>query len=179
MVLGWLYATLPREQVAKMEIYTFGNAANHFSCPGSLNGGGVLKHVEHYVNTREFVARFGVIFFRGVSNIAANGPQAHPLDWWSWLSRTAAQPANSQTLRARFVGKMFMRDASGHQLNQHYLHEMFAVDDNSFVSSVADESNFDDDRDVSNGTATAATTGDLLRDRSRLWQYRGGHSPED
>jgi hypothetical protein len=33
MVLDWLLQELPQDQLAKLEIYTFGNAANHFNNP--------------------------------------------------------------------------------------------------------------------------------------------------
>ncbi|KAJ4523685.1 hypothetical protein HRR83_000332 [Exophiala dermatitidis] len=109
MVLDWLYATVAAEQVRKLEVYTFGNAANHWNAPviskvsppeptntvvdGVINnnsnsstscrpssssrlveagaGGGdrdqngrVIKYIEHYANTGDYVSRFGILHFR-------------------------------------------------------------------------------------------------------------------
>ncbi|KAG9772084.1 hypothetical protein ABEF93_002579 [Exophiala dermatitidis] len=111
MVLDWLYATVAAEQIRKLEVYTFGNAANHWNAPviskvspsaptnivvdgvtdGNSNsnsntsgrpssssrlvepgaGGGdrdqngrVIKYIEHYANTGDYVSRFGILHFR-------------------------------------------------------------------------------------------------------------------
>jgi hypothetical protein len=68
MVLDWLYATMSRDQVAKLELFTFGNAGNHWNCPvdGGTGGvaGRVIRHVEHYANSGDWVARFGILHFR-------------------------------------------------------------------------------------------------------------------
>ncbi|EXJ92882.1 hypothetical protein A1O3_01436 [Capronia epimyces CBS 606.96] len=99
MVLDWLYATVAAEQIRKLEVYTFGNAANHWNAPvitvtdetdgntasatavsatsapasaglgATLDGdpaqsGRVVKHIEHYANTGDYVSRFGILHFR-------------------------------------------------------------------------------------------------------------------
>ncbi|KAL2434886.1 hypothetical protein ABEF95_010088 [Exophiala dermatitidis] len=106
MVLDWLYATVAAEQIRKLEVYTFGNAANHWNAPviskgspvapaptstvvdGMTNGtsgrpssssrlvdagagggdrdqnGRVIKYIEHYANTGDYVSRFGILHFR-------------------------------------------------------------------------------------------------------------------
>ncbi|KIX02811.1 uncharacterized protein Z518_08754 [Rhinocladiella mackenziei CBS 650.93] len=78
MVLDWLYTTVAAEQLQKLEIYTFGNAANHWNAPviSTLGDGGergengdnakdrIVKHIEHYANTRDYVSRFGILHFR-------------------------------------------------------------------------------------------------------------------
>jgi hypothetical protein len=68
MVLDWLYATMSREQVAKLEVFTFGNAGNHWNCPVDTGKAGVegrvIRHMEHYANSGDWVARFGILHFR-------------------------------------------------------------------------------------------------------------------
>ena len=87
LVLDWLYDTVPAEQLRKLEIYTFGNAANHWNAPivsslksngtdpksitnsDCVNGNGstnqrVIQHIEHYANEGDYVSKFGILHFR-------------------------------------------------------------------------------------------------------------------
>jgi hypothetical protein len=118
LILDWLLAEVPQQYLRQLEVYTFGNAANHFnnpqrnvlpSLPGSAanplpNGlrsldTGVLKaigHIEHYANQGDFVAQIGVLNYTSIAN--------------------------------RYMGRVFKSPYSGHLLNQHYLHEMFPLD---------------------------------------------------
>lgn len=114
LVLDWLLADAPREAVQKLEIYTFGNAANHFNNPlndavdgkslmKSLQSGSsdilqtrVLAHIEHFANIYDSVAEFGVINFIKESE--------------NW-----------------FAGSVFQRDRCGHMMNQHYLNSLFPL----------------------------------------------------
>jgi hypothetical protein len=101
-------------------VYTFGNAANHFNNPqrgspskymsaASHNGAGIrpfrvhraIGHIEHYANQGDFVSEIGVL----------NSVHA------------------GESVRNRFIGRVFISPGSGHLLNQHYLHQMFALDD--------------------------------------------------
>lgn len=124
MVVDWLLADLPESALSKLEIYTFGNAANHFNNPvrrsahdGVLcvNGNGELKdyyraipHIEHYANNGDFVSRFGVLNFA-----KKHGDQ----------------------MENRFVGQIFERNGNGHMLNQHYLDTMFAMKGNKVAEN--------------------------------------------
>lgn len=74
MVLDWLMATMPHSAIAKIEVYTFGNASNHWNCPEIGPGRRVIEHVEHYANTNDWVSRFGVLYFSGVG-----GSRGQPL----------------------------------------------------------------------------------------------------
>ncbi|KAF7541838.1 hypothetical protein G7054_g328 [Neopestalotiopsis clavispora] len=185
LVLDWLLQELPQDLLAKLEVYTFGCAANHFNNPhkhknsqgkNKTNGNGVLAtpspvtgaalsespidlktsslskkstnewsdsngagtgqgfavkhysneephhsngapirttsdrvigHIEHYAHTTDFVALWGVLHL--VTNIRAS--QMIP----------------------RFMGYVFSRTSTrgGHQLNQHYLEEMFPLERNA------------------------------------------------
>lgn len=87
LVLDWLYDTVDAEKLRKLEVYTFGNAANHWNAPvvsskvlngespgsttssGGMNQNGaisqrVVRHIEHYANEGDYVSKFGVLHFR-------------------------------------------------------------------------------------------------------------------
>ncbi|KAL7276729.1 hypothetical protein RUND412_000266 [Rhizina undulata] len=123
--LDTLFADLPSTAFTKLEIYTFGCAANHFNNPirGPLartrrNIPAIdtappyerhIRYIEHYCNENDFVARFGALHFAKdkVSN--------------------------------RFVGRMFeWKGKTGHLMNQHYLDPMFGSDNSEFLSQVVD-----------------------------------------
>lgn len=100
--------------VAKLEIFTFGNAARRFNnplrnqhyTPNEENNGGrgdrVIKYIEHYANSEDFVANIGVLNF--------TSPSAQPY-------------ADGNA----FYGPVYIREGSGHLLNMHYLDKMFPM----------------------------------------------------
>ncbi|KAL4892704.1 hypothetical protein BDV59DRAFT_202451 [Aspergillus ambiguus] len=100
-IIDWLYGELTNEELRKLEIYTFGNAARHFRNPPIRAGSEetVLQYIEHYANDGDFVANIGVLQFT------------------SLIARYTATDA--------FSGKIFRRQGSGHLLNMHYLDTMF------------------------------------------------------
>lgn len=131
-ILDWLLSDLSSDIVGKLEIFTFGNAARRFSNPllnsaqeatvngEPVNGRGerVIKYIEHYANSDDFVANIGVLGF--------TSPSAQPY--------ADGNP---------FFGPVFTRTGSGHLLNMHYLDTMFPfvngrVDDegNEFMNCV-------------------------------------------
>jgi hypothetical protein len=129
MVLDLLFADMPVENIAKLEIYTFGCAASHFNNPlraidprSPTAKARVIRHIEHYANSDDLVTRWGVLY-----NICAS-------------------PNNT------FMGKVFVRrNASGHLLNQHYLSNMFPlpgenIDGPSFLDQVVDVHEVVDER---------------------------------
>ena len=73
MALDWCFATIGHKELAKLEVYTFGNASNHFNSPRNSAGRRLIQHIEHYANRNDWVARFGVLAFRGIER---NEPQA-------------------------------------------------------------------------------------------------------
>jgi hypothetical protein len=115
-ILDWLLADLSTDIMAKLEIFTFGNAARHFNNPllvdppnnpdQSKGGPGkrVIKHIEHYANSEDLVANIGVLKF--------TSPQAQPY-------------ADGNA----FAGEVFTRLGTGHLLNMHYLDTMFRMVD--------------------------------------------------
>lgn len=106
-ILDQLFTEVSAEDAGKLEIYTFGNAAEHFSNPlcgrsGSFSGRPkrIISHIEHYANGEDMVTRWGVLY--SVKNLINN----------------------------RFCGQVFVHQgASGHMLNQHYLGTMFPLPD--------------------------------------------------
>lgn len=105
--------------LAKLEIYTFGNAANHFNNPHkhlrsqeralSLQTrarrpeqGKAIHHIEHYVHTFDFVSKWGILNF------------LHP-------KKTCPE-------MPRFMGRVFQREGKGHLFNLHYLDSMFPLE---------------------------------------------------
>ncbi|GAB7364254.1 hypothetical protein MBLNU230_g4802t1 [Neophaeotheca triangularis] len=138
LIVDWLLSELSQDVLSKLEVYTFGNAANHFNSPLRRTGtegqvpsnpasqtphlaprnastrpnpsaptpaspanppARVIPHIEHYANSTDFVARWGVLHFACAED--------------------------------RYVGKIFVRAGSGHLMNQHYLDNMFQLEDSS------------------------------------------------
>ncbi|KAF2432871.1 hypothetical protein EJ08DRAFT_100039 [Tothia fuscella] len=100
LIMDWLFAECSRFQLRRMEIYTFGCAANHFNNPDyhetdgdQVTDGKCIEHIEHYANLGDFVSQIGVLNYTRVAN--------------------------------RYMGRLFLSPDSGHLLNQHYLHTMF------------------------------------------------------
>ncbi|KAB8224869.1 hypothetical protein BDV33DRAFT_164850 [Aspergillus novoparasiticus] len=199
LIIDWLLDELPENVLRKLEVYTFGNAANHFNNPyKSLLGSGQtpardstisdqdalvqaeksVLHIEHYVNAFDFVCVWGVLQFARVPN--------------------------------RYMGRIFVRSGSGHQLNQHYLNTMFTLgpdrrvlDTNKFMEMrartveykkilpthvrhernevfVTNKRPSDRDRTILSGLENQHEQRPLkVKDLSRLWQYRNGGSPVD
>ncbi|KAF8935961.1 hypothetical protein BGZ58_004697 [Dissophora ornata] len=57
-VVDRLIATEDKQTVGKLEVYTFGSAANHF------NGDESVRHIEHFANEGDFVAQTGVLAYK-------------------------------------------------------------------------------------------------------------------
>ncbi|RUP44876.1 hypothetical protein BC936DRAFT_148908 [Jimgerdemannia flammicorona] len=58
MVVDRLLTTLPEDAVRKLEVYTFGSAANHMH-----DGNGLIRHIEHFANGGDFVSQTGVLAY--------------------------------------------------------------------------------------------------------------------
>ena len=190
LVLDWLFATVSQELLEGIEVYTFGSAANHFNSPTMRNGGRIIRHIEHYANMGDYVSRFGILNFRSL-------PWKTKIN--NKVSRTLVQKQKGQ-----YVGKLFVRQQSGHQLNGNYLDNLFEMDencdgqltvvkeDNEYMSANVDEflwQNYDalgrlDDRTIWDATGqwgANVQNGSSVRikEHSRLWLYRNGLSPAD
>lgn len=196
LVIDWLLDELPQDLLHQLEVYTFGNAANHFNnphctCPASTEVDNSnrdpstrrsIGYIEHYANAEDVVSWLGVLQFANIPN--------------------------------RYLGRLFVRPGSGHLMNQHYLDNMFTLgsnrrvlDSNPFMDmKVEMKSNItierkgegsgpsgDSDEPTEETLFPIAKSGSLLRngvaideedvqalrvkDFSRLWQYRNGGSP--
>ncbi|RMY84471.1 hypothetical protein D0862_11412 [Hortaea werneckii] len=114
--IGLTRTQVPQTLLSQLEIYTFGNAANHFNNPhwdlrtylSNINAETQrdhtiksIGHIEHYAHSGDFVAQWGILNFTKVAN--------------------------------RFMGRVFERPGDGHLLNQHYLNAMFPLGDDGTV----------------------------------------------
>ncbi|KAJ5676499.1 uncharacterized protein N7477_002132 [Penicillium maclennaniae] len=182
LIIDWLLNEIPQDLVAKLEVYTFGNAANHFNNPRRTwrceNGdrssiqraNRSIGYIEHYANAADPVSWLGVLRFANIPN--------------------------------RYMGRLFVRPGSGHLLNQHYLDNMFTLGPDMTVL----ESNpfMDMEVDTKSDMVPGETVHDSeaedreetlfpvpriesyhhdrrplrVKDFSRLWAYRNGGSPE-
>ena len=122
MLVDWLLNEVPQDLLQYLEVYTFGNIANHFNNPyrdalSSAAAGSyavnesadplkihnrAISHIEHYANSSDFASRWGVL------NYTRNMPK--------------------DRLQNRFMGRVFQCPRSGHQFNQHYLGNIFPLD---------------------------------------------------
>lgn len=182
---------MPHDIVHKLEIYTFGSAANHFNNPPRnadsstlARNSNAVRYIEHYASDGDFVARWGVLHFA--------------------------------RLRNRFMGRVFIRPGTGHLLNQHYLNAMFPLDSamrvkdtNEFMEMGVILTNDDIEEETRNESVgkndhesdrvtspddrdgavlvfgpgllrqDSKVTKPKVKDYSRLWLYRNGGSPQD
>ena len=190
MIIDWLLQEVPQDLLVKLEVYTFGNAANHFNNPHlhllsehaalsdpaaiyatktttqvhyhdplpgidnmtpSLNmaksshqrslTGKTIRYIEHYANTTDFVARWGVLHYLCNASLAPTAP--------------------------RFMGRVFERLGEGHQFNQHYLDNMFPLQKSAKENGGIGNSGFDgaaDDGPFMDSTVEWDKGGDEKRD---------------
>lgn len=204
LILDWLLAEAPQDHLRKLEVFTFGNAANHFNNPkrGGRTVGRqpttdaddpksakAIGYIEHYANIEDFVSQFGVLHYASVQN--------------------------------RYMGRVFTSPYSGHLLNQHYLHQMFPLGEDgklleespfmeTEVSIIEDgeptsREGLGETLSSSMGNEESVFVGDInspisplnisspdspqakekskelfkVKNFSRLWQYRNGRTPPD
>lgn len=193
LVLDWLFASTNRELLAKIEVYTFGSAANHFNSPETEDGQRVVKYIEHYANLGDYVSMFGILNFR-------------PLPRKADLKKQSEQAkAAQEKIVNRYVGRLFVRKGSGHQMNGNYLDNFFEMEmddqgkltkvkeDNAYMSGKLNEALLEgydivgrlDERDVWSYAQKDGTNGKTqqqdrqIKEVSRLWLYRNGLSPKD
>lgn len=142
----------------------------------------VIKHIEHYANSGDFVAQFGVLNYTRVAN--------------RFIGRLFLSPNSGHVLNQHYLHYMFPLDESRHRtadesefmdmdvrLNRHDVGREDATagleggDDDDSIAFVGD---------VNKAVApmvrlTGSGQGKRLKvkDFSRLWQYRNGGSPAD
>lgn len=203
LVLDWLYATVDRDLLGRVEVYTFGSAANHFcNPPGCFGVDGqekrrVVKHIEHYANMGDYVALFGILHFRPLPTMRRRFGASRKNDG-GYENGALVSPTMTarEMVENTYVGRLFVRKGSGHQMNGNYLDNFFTLDgesktvedDNEFMNSELNEEVFEgydiasraSEKDVWDCQA-GVRKGDSrkIKDVSRLWSYRNGGSPED
>ncbi|KAK2001912.1 hypothetical protein LX36DRAFT_627852 [Colletotrichum falcatum] len=179
IILDWLLANYPRDTLKKVEIYTFGNAANHFNNPRVSGEEGILGHIEHYGNSGDFVAAWGVNHFKSlVAKEALNEDlekKARSFDLAYVLGRDKKQN--------NFSGLLFENHVNGHLLIQHYLDRILPL--NNSLTSVEEASKgkpmpgtfMDSPMHSEPDSRKIDKEGAKVYQESRLWQYINGRSP--
>ncbi|KAG9241272.1 hypothetical protein BJ878DRAFT_521536 [Calycina marina] len=151
MILDWLLQEVPQDLLAKLEVYTFGNAANHFNNP----------HLHMLSEVAALASPVGITTTKTTTQVHYYDPivedssgashipntirsarktsgsdktiryiehYAHTFDFvarWGVLFSTAT-PSQDATA-PKFMGRVFEHNCPGHLLNQHYLDNMFPL----------------------------------------------------
>ncbi|KAH8664373.1 hypothetical protein BX600DRAFT_498163 [Xylariales sp. PMI_506] len=141
-ILDQLYVDLPAEACARLEVYTFGNAAAHFNNPLRR-----LSQASATVDARDIqpdskVVTFGQRNSQAVPDsrmdrkptVSTMLPERvipyieHYCNSQDMVTRWGALFSAKSILENRFCGHIFINEgASGHMLNQHYLSDMFPL----------------------------------------------------
>ncbi|PQE28059.1 alpha beta-Hydrolase protein [Rutstroemia sp. NJR-2017a WRK4] len=141
MIVDWLLAEIPQDLLQKLEIYTFGNAANHFNNPHLhlLSQKSALTHPN--LQTTATTTTVTTLNDKGPDakklhmHKSGNGKTiphiehyAHTYDFvsrWGVLYYTRNPPTEASA--PRFMGRVFEKEVSGHMFVQHYLDGMFPL----------------------------------------------------
>jgi len=146
LIVDWLLDELPQAAMRKLEVYTFGAAANHFNNPRTI------QHITALSNSD-----FSMVGGEGEGEGHTSVSQIAHADRVSNAIRHIEHYANTRDFVSvwgvlnfihvpnRFMGRLFVRDGAGHQLNQHYLDNMFpigpdgkVIENNDFMETVVD-----------------------------------------
>ncbi|TDZ41196.1 hypothetical protein CTRI78_v009868 [Colletotrichum trifolii] len=183
IIVDWLLSHASRDSLKKLEIYTFGNAANHYNNPMDQSGNPVIGHVEHYGNKHDFVARWGVLGFKDLIREQDRQLMDRETDEGRSHAGEVVRVLKESRLRVRdtvrhlkqapqllndaimgfekrhytFYGTTFTNPVNGHLLNQHYLDSLFPL--NEDLTAVKAESQ-------------------KWHQHSHLWKYINGQSPQ-
>jgi hypothetical protein len=153
MIIDWLLQEVPQDLLAKLEVYTFGNAANHFNNPhlhllsqhAALSNPTKIsttstKTQVHYHDpvsdaTEKGEGADGIKRSRSSKSQSTSGKTiryiehyAHDSDFvarWGVLHFTCNYSLSPEA--PRYMGRVFERQGQGHQFNQHYLDNMFPL----------------------------------------------------
>lgn len=156
LVIDWLLQEMPQDLLAKLEVYTFGNAANHFNNPHRHIFGESLARDDPDAHVTTSLTQTGPApsvsqvqpmngssppkLAKEASSSASSAAEdraighiehyAHSTDFvalWGVLHFATNKPNSPQI--PRFLGRLFIRSSGqgGHLLNQHYLDGMFPL----------------------------------------------------
>jgi hypothetical protein len=156
MIIDWLLQEVPQDLLAKLEVYTFGNAANHFNNPHLhlLSQHAALKHPTVPSTTKTLTS---VRYHDPLSTLPAPTDENGGMNVNGHARSTKQESTSGKTIRyiehyahtsdfvarwgvlhftcnfsldptsPRFMGRVFERPGEGHQFNQHYLDAMFPL----------------------------------------------------
>jgi hypothetical protein len=153
MIIDWLLQEVPQDLLAKLEVYTFGNAANHFNNPHLhlLSQHAALAHPTAISSTKTSTQVHYHDPIASIDNGSLEPPKpntlktahqsslagktiryiehyAHTSDFvarWGVLHFTTNFSLEPDA--PRYMGRVFERAGEGHQFNQHYLDSMFPL----------------------------------------------------
>ena len=144
MALDWLYADLPSSSLCRLEVYTFGNAANHFNNPsrssqsvGDWQDDSTEGSVNANINNQSFLAKSTKAFLsspvtgRQEYNERVVPHIEHYANSGDYISQIGVLEftKSSKHRDHRFLGRVFEQmSVRGHQFNQHYMDTMFPID---------------------------------------------------
>ncbi|KAK4231949.1 hypothetical protein QBC38DRAFT_353500 [Podospora fimiseda] len=167
MLIDWLLQELPQDILAKLEVYTFGNAANHFNNPyRHVSSQGAAEKNPLAASTDSTLQETGNGNSNGTKSngdvpslrsLTSSTTSVHPstisdraighiehyaftrdfVALWGVLHFATSELA-SATL-PRFIGRVFCRTSprGGHQFVQHYLDGMFPLERDDQTNELA------------------------------------------
>ncbi|KDN67288.1 hypothetical protein CSUB01_01488 [Colletotrichum sublineola] len=178
LILDWLLSHSSRENLKKLEIYTFGNAANHLNNPEMEKGVRAVNRIEHFANSGDFVESWGVTYF-------VDKMMGLPRGDYEFFGRVLKDRSHTPKRQYSFQGTRFLlKDKWGHLLNQHYLdrilplnHTLTAVEEVDSHDGLKHRKYLDEKRTM--GRLLSHEDHLKIRNESRLWQYINGRVPDD
>jgi hypothetical protein len=187
-----------------------------------------IGHIEHYANSGDYVSQIGVLHFGARPSpkpvapgenvlrrsqpdpVVDRGQNVDGKNDGKTLGQDLSDDLNATgPSKTRFMGRIFVAPASGHLLNQHYLHSMFPLtkndettaSTNAFMEMEVDGTTGDNEQwdhqlaesqwegvrqsfvrkqvGVIGESPVVDRTAVKVKDLSRLWAYRNGGSPDD
>ncbi|KAK1463707.1 hypothetical protein CCUS01_08120 [Colletotrichum cuscutae] len=174
IILDWLLSNYRRETLHKLEIYTFGNAANHFNDPETSKHEYVIGHIEHYGNTGDFVSQWGVIHFK---SLVAEQSNPQPMDGRHPILPIVDDILHLDKRQNTFAGLLFENNVLGHLLNQHYLDRLFPL--NETLTGVVESKESFMAKRMKAGNGSCDVEGHKVCQKSRLWEYINGGKPRE
>ena len=153
MIIDWLLQELPQDLLAKLEVYTFGNAANHFNNPHLhlLSQHAALSHPTAVSTTKTTTqVHYHDPLVNGGNDVvhvaqpntvkssrqsSSSGKTIRYIEHYAHSSDFVARWGvlhficnfSLAPTAPRYMGRVFERPGKGHQFNQHYLDNMFPL----------------------------------------------------
>jgi hypothetical protein len=111
LIVDWLLDEIPQDFLQKLEVYTFANAANHFNNPYRS-----ARELQWTLHKRQLSRPLNKCI-RYIEHYANSRDYVSVCGVLNYIQL----PPN------RFMGRIFVREGSGHLLTQHYLDTMFPI----------------------------------------------------